>query len=406
MRARSWIWLLAVAAAFGLSACAGTYGNDRRGSTRVDASMSYRGGDGAYDDYDALSPYGTWVAVSYGWAWCPLDVPVGWRPYTVGHWLYCDAGWMWMADDPWGAIPYHYGRWAYDDFYGWVWVPGDVWAPAWVSWRYSDDWIGWAPLPPEVGWQVGVGIRYSSSTIDRRVDPQSWCFVPSSHFLDDGVRTRLVPPSRNVTIISTTRNVTQYVDDGARPAERGLRPDWVSHATGRPVTRYRVNDSPSTSYGVKPAVQGDQVTIYRAGPPPDREMRARGADDRIKAQPPQRDRGRPTPRLVERQRSERAQMGQQMKEERDQLNQIHERERREPPPGVSREALQKRQDAENRAQDNREARMRRAFDQRRQKFEASRGNQRDDSSPSQNDDRDDNDKRGRGRGRGQGERSL
>src|SRR2546423_9736807 len=28
-------------------------------------------------------------------------------------------------------------------------VPGDEWAPAWVSWRSSKDYVGWAPLPPE-----------------------------------------------------------------------------------------------------------------------------------------------------------------------------------------------------------------------------------------------------------------
>jgi len=31
---------------------------------------------------------------------------------------------------------------------GWLWVPGRVWAPAWVDWRQNDTYLGWAPLPP------------------------------------------------------------------------------------------------------------------------------------------------------------------------------------------------------------------------------------------------------------------
>ena len=31
------------------------------------------------------------------------------------------------------------GRWFFDDSYGWVWVPGSEWAPAWVAWRYGDN---------------------------------------------------------------------------------------------------------------------------------------------------------------------------------------------------------------------------------------------------------------------------
>lgn len=383
MRARHGIWPVAVVAALVFTGCAGTYGGGRDEGP-IAGYGDRSGGNGSYDDYDALAPYGTWVAVSYGWAWCPLDVPVGWRPYTVGRWLYSDAGWMWISDDPWGAVPYHYGRWAYDDFYGWVWIPGDVWAPAWVSWRYGDDWIGWAPLPPEVGWHVGIGIRYTASAIDRRLDPQNWCFVRSSAFLDDGIQGRLAPPGRNVTLIDVTKNVTRYEDDRSQPVERGLRSDWVSHATGRAVPRYRLIESPSNSFGVKPAVREGEVTVYRTRP--SRDMAGRSGDDRVRAQPPVRERSRPRANLVERQQAERAQIEQRMKDERQELARIHEGERREPPRGISRDALRKRQEVEDRAQTAREARMRRAYDQRSQKFEESM--------------------RQRGRGRGQGERSL
>ena len=47
------------------------------------------------DFYTPLATYGTWVDVApYGSCWVPLDVPVGWRPYTQGYWVDTDYGWM------------------------------------------------------------------------------------------------------------------------------------------------------------------------------------------------------------------------------------------------------------------------------------------------------------------------
>jgi hypothetical protein len=77
------------------------------------------------------------------------DAPV-FVPYSNGQWIYTDAGWYFRAPTPYEEITYHYGRWVFDPFLGWVWVPGRVWAPAWVEWRVSDAYIGWAPLPPTV----------------------------------------------------------------------------------------------------------------------------------------------------------------------------------------------------------------------------------------------------------------
>ena len=48
-----------------------------------------------------------------------------------------------------GWVAFHYGRWINTDAYGWAWVPGNEWGPAWVDWRRSDEYAGWAPLPPD-----------------------------------------------------------------------------------------------------------------------------------------------------------------------------------------------------------------------------------------------------------------
>nr|MBA3651203.1 hypothetical protein [Chthoniobacterales bacterium] len=104
--------------------------------------------------YDNLSSQGNWIEVAdYGYCFQP-NVAVSnqdWRPYADGYWAYTDLGWTWVSYEDFGWATYHYGRWASLDSYGWVWVPGYEWGPAWVSWRTGGDYVGWAPLPPQRG---------------------------------------------------------------------------------------------------------------------------------------------------------------------------------------------------------------------------------------------------------------
>ncbi len=71
-------------------------------------------------------------------------------PYNDGQWVYTDQGWYFKANTPQEDLTSHYGRWALDPNLGWVWLPGKVWAPAWVEWRENEDYIAWAPVPPGV----------------------------------------------------------------------------------------------------------------------------------------------------------------------------------------------------------------------------------------------------------------
>jgi hypothetical protein len=100
--------------------------------------------------YDGLAGQGTWIQTQqFGYVWQPQVTDPNWAPYTDGYWAYSDQGWFWVSNEAWGWATYHYGRWANLDGTGWVWVPGYVWAPAWVSWRYGNGYTGWAPLPPD-----------------------------------------------------------------------------------------------------------------------------------------------------------------------------------------------------------------------------------------------------------------
>ena len=113
-----------------------------------------------------LDRYGTWEQTpEYGALWVPRQVPVGWAPYTVGHWAWVRPwGWTWVDDAPWGFAPFHYGRWVYRRDV-WCWVPGTyvarpVYAPALVGWIGGPSVsvsisiggggppVGWVPLAP------------------------------------------------------------------------------------------------------------------------------------------------------------------------------------------------------------------------------------------------------------------
>ena len=112
-------------------------------SGRADVSVNFF--------YDNLNG-GNWYQVAdYGYVWQPdAATSADWRPYTDGYWTYTDVGWTWVSYEDFGWATYHYGRWCKVKYgCGWSWIPGRVWGPAWVSFRYGGDYVGWAPLPPE-----------------------------------------------------------------------------------------------------------------------------------------------------------------------------------------------------------------------------------------------------------------
>jgi hypothetical protein len=52
---------------------------------------------------DDLAQYGSYSSdPEYGPVWYPNDVPVGWAPYSFGHWAWVSPwGWTWIDDAPW-----------------------------------------------------------------------------------------------------------------------------------------------------------------------------------------------------------------------------------------------------------------------------------------------------------------
>ena len=104
----------------------------------------------------AFDSYGSWDYIPvYGNVWYPR-VAVGWQPY------------------------YH-GRWSFAARFGWFWIPGHRWSPAWVSWAYAPGYVSWCPLgfynrPVVAVTNVFVGNPWPG-----------WTFVPRRAFVPNVV---------------------------------------------------------------------------------------------------------------------------------------------------------------------------------------------------------------------------
>jgi hypothetical protein len=234
--------------------------------TRSRAASGARSTSGYSIFYTKLDPYGAWFETSdYGYVWQPREAESsrGWRPYTSGRWVYTDAGWTWISEEPFGWATYHYGRWTRLRGIGWVWVPGNEWAPAWVSWRKSNDYVGWAPLPPEARFDHRTGIHnWSDSYYD--VGPDQYSFVAAKEFGAQRVESTILPSERNVTFVNQTTNVTNITYNNTTVVNEGPNFDELRAQSREPVQRFRLERNVNVDVAAEPprsVVQGETVII-------------------------------------------------------------------------------------------------------------------------------------------------
>ncbi|KAB2641199.1 MAG: hypothetical protein DVB26_05325, partial [Verrucomicrobia bacterium] len=191
--------------------------------------------------YDSLGAYGSWFETpAYGYVWQPAVVrSAGWRPYVDGRWVCTNQGWTWLSNEPFGWACYHYGRWALLHERGWIWVPGDQWAPAWVCWRGSNTHIGWAPLPPEtLGWR---DCTWDSSVEVRFGIAAGWFnFVEINHF-SSLLRRHCLPIVLNSISWQQTSNITQIHCHEGNVFVGGPAYQEISRSLGRPAPYYQLN---------------------------------------------------------------------------------------------------------------------------------------------------------------------
>ena len=151
--------------------------------------------------YNELAPYGEWIYTpDYGYAWRPyLGYYEDFRPYaTKGNWVYTDLGWTWVSEYRWGWATFHYGRWFYDNYFGWMWLPGDEWAPAWVTWGTYNDYWAWAPMGPNI--HVNVNMEWYAPDF-------WWTMVPRRNFCSHNWHSYIYNRPVQVTNITYITNV-------------------------------------------------------------------------------------------------------------------------------------------------------------------------------------------------------
>src|SRR5437660_19828 len=132
---------------------------ERRDARLVSTSAEYLPEDlrpyGATFDQD-----GSWEYMQpYGYVWYPA-VTSDWKPYYHGYWRpHHRWGWTWIGSDRWTWPTHHYGRWG-PSAHRWFWIPGNSWAPAWVSWASAPGYVSWCPL----GFDGRPAVAFSNDT--------------------------------------------------------------------------------------------------------------------------------------------------------------------------------------------------------------------------------------------------
>ncbi len=206
---------------------------------------------------DLAPAAGIWVQdAEYGWVWIPRARPADWYPYSVGHWVNTDCGWYWVAEGDeaeWGLITYHYGCWHRHLRLGWIWVPGTLWAPAWVSWRWGGGYCGWAPIPPRIG-RLGI---CSAREIDRRVTADQYVYVEARWVGEPGVCSHRIRP--DATVFNRTANITRITVVNGRAVNRGADVAEIERASNRKYGQAKFAEAASAAEAHRAREQGRPV---------------------------------------------------------------------------------------------------------------------------------------------------
>ncbi len=212
--------------------------------------------------YSSLSAQGEWISVDGGtYAWRPDGVDPSWRPYADGHWVWTDDGWYWSSEEPWAWATYHYGRWYCDDYYGWVWVPGYEWAPAWVEWRYGGSCIGWAPLSPYAVFSASWGVHYRRYWA---TPYYYWSFVDCRYMGSADLHRYVYRTDENTRYIGRTRTAGSVRYDNGRIVSRGPEREFVEQRGNIRIPRTELVDVRDRGRsGMVRDASGERIGVYR-----------------------------------------------------------------------------------------------------------------------------------------------
>jgi len=155
-------------------------------------------------------------------------------PYSNGSWVYTDAGWYFKAPTPQEEIVHHHGRWVYSPALGWIWVPGRVWAPAWVEWRENDTYIAWTPIPP--GIYIVNNIIITPPIIEERY------FVCEKHyFCEPMVYKYMYKENKNKIMIKEWRRCDGIMVMNKTVINKGPDVIVIKNETGKDINTHKIN---------------------------------------------------------------------------------------------------------------------------------------------------------------------
>ena len=197
---------------------------------------------------DELDDNGSWVDVpEIGRCWSPNVAYADWRPYSYGRWGAYSGGLTWVSDEPWGYVTHHYGRWGWGASFGWYWIPGSFYSPAWVAWNWSGGYCGWAPMGyynNPCSWGYGAWNGY-----------HAWNVVNANYMNSSNLHTRLVSDHNVIANMSGGTGATTWAAGG-----RGLTAPWRT----APViaTRQEFQNPRQLGTAFNRAVAQDRLTTY------------------------------------------------------------------------------------------------------------------------------------------------
>lgn len=252
---------------------------------------------------DELDPYaeelsrnGEWINdESQGYVYVPR-VAYDWAPYTYGRWVFTLYGWTWVADEPWGFVTSHYGRWGYSAKIGWHWMPRAGFAGAWVGWSTPvGSWsntIGWCALGyndrPVGGFGYGTGGRAVARGDAYSATGRGWTFANRSDLGRGAIQRRRVSLPVGEAQRAVVWNPEVAPDREFREARRGFESRGArgSGATGGAVSRgdgrsaggeggARINVRPSPGDS-QPELRSDPTTTIPT--PESRRVKTIGQD--------------------------------------------------------------------------------------------------------------------------------
>lgn len=214
--------------------------------------------------YDVLSPMGEWIQITredidedlsegegegyssvsfadeeFLFIWKP-NVESSWKPYLNGKWEYTDRGWLWVSYDKWGNQTYNYGRWWNSPKYGWVWLPGYTWAPAWVRWKVANDGnhLGWVALSPKAKWKSEEGITDKNYNFSN--NEGDWVFVDNNTFTGNISADKTVSSDLSSKLVKDSRTITDIKAENDMIVNNGPDVKMLESKTGKTFNKRKL----------------------------------------------------------------------------------------------------------------------------------------------------------------------